>query len=226
MQKKKVAYMQKFKKNRFFWKNNLRPGLYLSDFSPPEVGFSKKLTVWEFSGDESKSGEEEVGIQRTPRFVAAYRDRGRANLLTSAGDGRMVVHGGGRRNQPRVLHISGDVGAVASDGSRQPRCLGWTRATISPPPIGIAGGADREGELNAGEGKSDLPGPPRYSTSALRRASAVARHLLRQACQVVPDAGSPESPLVPVIGISICFSRHIMYGILISKAGETNFHNR
>ncbi|KAL4587498.1 hypothetical protein LXL04_000369 [Taraxacum kok-saghyz] len=50
------TYAKFLKKNRFFGKKNLRPGLYLSDFeSPPpppppaEVGFSKKLGVWEFS---------------------------------------------------------------------------------------------------------------------------------------------------------------------------------
>ncbi|KAL4591435.1 hypothetical protein LXL04_004400 [Taraxacum kok-saghyz] len=37
------------KKSRFFGNFFLRPGLLLSDFQPTEVGFSKKLTVWEFS---------------------------------------------------------------------------------------------------------------------------------------------------------------------------------
>ncbi|KAL4559414.1 hypothetical protein LXL04_031552 [Taraxacum kok-saghyz] len=47
--KKKSCTYAKIKKKLFFRKLFLRPSLFLSDFKPPEVGFSKNLTVWEFS---------------------------------------------------------------------------------------------------------------------------------------------------------------------------------
>ncbi|KAL4583294.1 hypothetical protein LXL04_007864 [Taraxacum kok-saghyz] len=54
IKKKSCTYAKIKKKKSFFVKKFLRPGLYLSDFYPPEVGFSKKLTVWEFSGMDVK----------------------------------------------------------------------------------------------------------------------------------------------------------------------------
>ncbi|KAL4565471.1 hypothetical protein LXL04_029567 [Taraxacum kok-saghyz] len=121
------------------------------------------------------------GNQWALRFVAAYRDRGRANLLSSAGSGQWPPAAGWR-----ALHISGYAGAVACGGSRQPRCLGCPRATFSPPPIGIGGVADREGERDTEKEGRGITWTGRCSTPSSDANSAVALLLSRRESRELP----------------------------------------